>query len=126
MKKFTFIFVLICVATSFAQLQYPKTKTVDASDTYFGVNYKDPYRWLEDFKDPDVINWFKQQADLTNATMKNISGRDELIAEWTKLDKLQPARYNEIDIENGRVFYKKRMPGEKVAKLYYREGIAGE
>lgn len=57
--------------------------------------------------------------------MNKISGRDELIAEWRKLDKLQPPNYYFLDRENGRVFYQKRTPGEKVSKVYYRESIDG-
>ena len=29
-------------------MQYPKTKTVDQVDEYFGLKVADPYRWLED------------------------------------------------------------------------------
>jgi prolyl oligopeptidase len=99
---------------------------VDSSNTYFGVNYKDPYRWLENFKDSAVVIWFRQQADLSNSILNKISGRDELIAEWKMLDKLQPPRINSRDYENGRIFYRKTMPGENVAKLYYREGMNGQ
>lgn len=124
MKKFIFLFVVALFATSaFAQLQYPATKTVDAKDTYWGVTYADPYRWLEDMKDPQVNAWFKAQADLTNATMNTIAGRDELIAEWRKLDKLQPPQIYFPIKEGGRIFYQKRMPGEKVSKVYFRENM---
>jgi prolyl oligopeptidase len=127
MKKIIIIsFIFLCTLSSFAQFNYPVTKTVDSSDTYFGVTYKDPYRWLENFKDSQVVSWFKQQADLTNDALNKISGRDELIAEWKMLDKLQPARINDRVYENGRVFYKKTMPGENVGKVYYREGMYGK
>jgi prolyl oligopeptidase len=96
---------------------------VDAKDTYWGVTYKDPYRWLEDMKDPNVNAWFKAQADLTNATMNTIAGRNELIAEWRKLDKLQPPQIYYPIKEGGRIFYQKRMPGEKVSKVYFRENM---
>lgn len=76
-------------------------------------------------KDPQVNAWFKQQADLTNATMSTLSGRDELIAEWRKLDKLQPPSYNPIVREGGSIFLKKRIPIEKVSKVYYRESVNG-
>jgi len=107
------------------QLKYPLTKTVDSTNTYWGVTYKDSYRWLENLKDTAAITWFKQQADLTNATVNTLSGRDELIAEWRKLDKFQPATYFSQVKEGGRIFYQKRMPGEKVSKVYFREGMEG-
>ena len=47
-----------------AQINYPLSKTVDSSDTYFGVKYPDPYRWLENMKEPEVENWFKGKGDL--------------------------------------------------------------
>jgi len=118
----TFIFTL----TSYAQWNYPATKTVDSSDTYFGVTYKDPYRWLENVKDSETSNWYKQQADYTKSIIDKINGRDELVAEWQKLDKLQPPGIHERSYEGRRIFYKKTMPGETVGKIYYREGFAGK
>jgi prolyl oligopeptidase len=106
--------------------KYPVSKVVDSSDTYWGVTYKDPYRWLENFKDTTVVEWFKNQAILTDSVMNRITGKNELKTEWKKLDSLQPPSYNIPDMENGRVFYQKRMPGEKVSKVYYREGMNGE
>ncbi len=108
-----------------ASWDYPPTKTVDASDTYFGTTYKDPYRWLEDLKAKDVEAWFKAQADLTDGLLAKIPARDALAQEWLALDKLKPASYQSIDYENGRVFYKKTLGGENVGKLFFRAGWNG-
>jgi prolyl oligopeptidase len=90
------------------------------------VTYKDPYRWLEAIEKPDVETWFKQQADYTNSILNKLNGRDELIAEWKQLDKLQPPKFNSITYENGRYFYRKTMPGENIGKLYFRQGLDGK
>jgi prolyl oligopeptidase len=108
-----------------APWSYPPTKTVDATDTYFGRTYKDPYRWLENLKDKDVETWFKTQADLTDGVLAKIPARDALANEWMALDKLKPATYSQITYEHGRVFYKKTLGGENVGKLYYRDGWKG-
>lgn len=126
MKQSIVLFLFFVCTSTFAQYKYPATKTVDSSDTYFGVTYKDPYRWLEYIKQPEVETWFKQQADYTNSILNKLKGRDELIAEWKKLDKLQPPVINGRSYENGRIFYRKTMPGENVGKLYYREGMNGK
>jgi prolyl oligopeptidase len=127
MKKIIMLCLANCLfLASFAQYKYPLTKTVDSSDTYFGVTYKDPYRWLEYIEQPEVETWFKQQADYTNSMLNKLNGRDELIAEWKALDKQQPPRIRSIVYENGRIFYHKTMPGENVGKLFYREGINGK
>jgi prolyl oligopeptidase len=123
MKKILALVLPVLAAMSCpAQWNYPPTKTVDASDTYFGKTYSDPYRWLEDMKDTNVIAWFKAQAELTDDVLAKIPGRDALVQEWLALDKLRPMAYADITYENGRVFYKKTLGGENVGKLYYREG----
>jgi prolyl oligopeptidase len=117
--------ITLFAAPALAQWSYPPTRTVEATDTYFGKTYKDPYRWLEDLKDKAVETWFKAQADVTDGLLGKIPARDALVAEWMKLDKLQPARYSGIMFEHGRVFYKKTLGGENIGKLYYREGWKG-
>src|ERR1017187_9269901 len=126
MKNFFFpVLCVLATATGHAQWNYPATKTVDAADTYFGKTYNDPYRWLEDLKDPTVTNWFKAQAELTDGLLAKIPGRDALVQEWLQLDKLKPAAYSGITCEHGRVFYKKTLGGENVGKLYFRQGWNG-
>lgn len=125
MKKLILLLLILglCGLNLFAQLQYPETPKIEVSDTLWGTVYKDNYRWLENMKDPKVISWFKDQAELTDSIMNTISGRDELIAEWRKLDKIQPPVYYSVVEAAGRYFFQKRNPGEKVSKVYYRESL---
>ncbi|HKD16784.1 MAG TPA: prolyl oligopeptidase family serine peptidase [Thermoanaerobaculia bacterium] len=116
---------LLVAVPCYAQWQYPPTRTVDATDTYFGKTYKDPYRWLEDLKAKEVEDWFKAQAELTDSLLAKIPARDQLANEWMELDKLKPASYSSIQYENGRVFYKKTLGGENVGRLFYRQGWNG-
>jgi len=108
-----------------AQLKYPVTPKIEVKDTLWGTVYKDNYRWLESMKDPKVISWFKQQAQLSDAVMNTISGRDELIAEWRKLKELQPPAFSYDYEAAGRYFYFIKFPEDKVSKVYYREGLYG-
>jgi prolyl oligopeptidase len=126
MKRFGWLILpLLMGVASYAQWKYPPTKTVDATDTYFGKTYKDPYRWLENLKDKDVEAWFKAQAEMTDGLLEKIPGRNTLAQEWMALDKLKPATYRNISYEHGRVFYKKTLGGENVGKLFFREGWTG-
>jgi prolyl oligopeptidase len=127
MRKGLLLFAAICLfSEGMAQYVYPPTKTVDSSDTYFGVTYRDPYRWLEYMKEPQVETWFKQQAAYTDSILKNLNARDELIAEWKQVDKQFPIFYSNLAYENGRLFYRKTITGESFAKLYYRDGMNGK
>ncbi|HMS66950.1 MAG TPA: prolyl oligopeptidase family serine peptidase [Saprospiraceae bacterium] len=110
----------------YAQNQYPHTKTSSDIDLHFGVAYPDPYRWMEDMKNPEVEAWFKDQANLTDQTLSNINGRDELIATWKQLNGLENPRINSREFRGGRIFYRKTIPGESVGKVYYRNGLYGE
>jgi prolyl oligopeptidase len=126
MKRFTGLAIALLLAVRcHAQWNYPATKTVDAKDTYFGKTYTDSYRWLENLKDKEVETWFRAQAALTDSQLAKIPGKDALARQWMEMDKLQPARYASIKFESGRVFYKKTLGGEKVGRIYFREGWTG-
>ena len=102
----------LLVSPADSDWRYPATRTVDATDTYFGKTYKDPDRWRENLKDPEVVSWFKAQATMTDDLLASIPGRDALAKEWMELDKLEPAQYASIHYEQGRVFYRKTLGGE--------------
>ena len=59
-------------------LVYPETKKVDTVDTYFGVEIKDPYRWLEDDRSAETEEWVKEQNKVTYAYLEKIPFRAEL------------------------------------------------
>ena len=59
-------------------VNYPETKTVDAVDTYFDVEVKDPYRWLEDDMSDETAAWVKTQNQTTFGYLDNIPFREAL------------------------------------------------
>ncbi len=107
------------------QWKYPPTPTSDASDTWHGRRYEDPYRPLENLSDARIEAWFRQQAKLTDGVIGRIPGRDELIGEWLSMDKRSPPRYRDFQFEGGRLFYRKTLGGENVGKIYFRDGWTG-
>lgn len=126
--RFTEIFLLLSLTVTLsvsAQYQYPPTKTADSTDTYWGKTIKDPYQWLENLKDTSVLDWYKAQAVYTNAQLKKILGQEILMKELKALDKITAAVIEPVAKAGGSYFYQKRMPGESVYKLYYRQGENG-
>lgn len=111
--------------TALAQWHYPVPPTSSAFDVWYGKRYEDPYRPLENLKDPKVAAWFKAEAQLTDNTIATIPGRDALVHEWLSMDARTPPRYREFQFEGGRLFYRKTLGGENVGKLYIREGWDG-
>jgi prolyl oligopeptidase len=96
------------------------------TDDYFGVKVADPYRYMEDLKDPDVAAWFKAQNDYTRAVLASIPGRDRLLARIEELDEGEIARVDDVRLLPGGIyFYQKRLASEDVPKLYMRKGLSG-
>ncbi|WP_372935845.1 prolyl oligopeptidase family protein [Seonamhaeicola sp.] len=59
-------------------VNYPETKTVNTTDTYFGEEVKDPYRWLEDDMSEETAAWVKAQNTTTFSYLDNIPFRKNL------------------------------------------------
>jgi len=99
-------------------LHYPPTRTVDASDTYFGVKVNDPYRWLEDGKSPEVQSWLASQNHLTRSFLDALPGRAALAQRYADLLHIDtitsPGRAGD------RYFYMKRRAEQEKAVLYWK------
>jgi prolyl oligopeptidase len=67
---------------------YPETRTVDQCDDFHGTEVADPYRWLEDQNSEEVAAWVRAQADLAEAYLRQLPGRDGLAARLAQLSEL--------------------------------------
>ena len=65
--------------------QYPETKKIEQTDTYFGTEVKDPYRWLEDDLAEDTKDWVTRQNKVTQAYLDKIPFRGAIKDRLTKL-----------------------------------------
>ena len=61
-----------------SKLAYPDTHKEDVVDTYFGVEVRDPYRWLEDDRSEATARWVKAQNALTFDYLDKIPFREAL------------------------------------------------
>lgn len=67
---------------------YPECKKTEYSEEYFGYRLEDPYRWLQDAKSPEVLNWVREENEFTSAWFDKEELADK-IAEL-KSKKLKP------------------------------------
>jgi prolyl oligopeptidase len=117
---------LLCAATNVSvQAKPPVAPVKNVSETYFGVTVGDPYRYMEDLKNPEVAAWMKAQSDYTRDTLAKIPQRDELLKEVTTFGDAAAARVSSVGIVGDKVYYLKRRADENLAKLYTRDGFAG-
>jgi len=126
MRRFVGIAVLLASlipAVASAQSELPKTPVRAVIDNYFGTNVVDPYRWLENTSDPEVIAWMKAQNDYTRAVLARIPGRDELLARIKSLDNAGNT-VSAPQVWGGHYFYYKTEPGSDNRKLFTRDTLS--
>ncbi|WP_090251946.1 prolyl oligopeptidase family serine peptidase [Lishizhenia tianjinensis] len=106
-----------------ATMQYPETKKVDSTDTYFGTTVKDPYRWLEDDMSAETAEWVKAQNKHTFAYLNEIPFKDKIkkrLEELWNYEKIgSPFKegentyyYKNNGLQNQYVIYKVNEEGE--------------
>jgi prolyl oligopeptidase len=54
-------------------------------ETLFGVEVRDPYRWLEDFDDPEVQSWVEQQDRLSRKLLDALPERESIARRLAEL-----------------------------------------
>lgn len=93
MKHLTILLAVLTLTFSCQQnkktpetaVNYPETKQVDTVDSYFGVDVKDPYRWLEDDRSTETETWVKSQNEVTFGYLEQIPFRNKLKERLTSI-----------------------------------------
>jgi len=112
--------------TAIAQTRPAPLAVRSVADTYFGVTVQDPYRYLENLKDPEVIAWMKGEAAYANSVLGKIPGRNELFKEIQVRGDAVSARINSVQVVGPKVYYEKRLATDNIFKLYVRDGFKGK
>ncbi|WHT47835.1 hypothetical protein QNH10_17350 [Sporosarcina thermotolerans] len=60
------------------------TKKEVVIDNFHGTDIADPYRWLEDSKNPEVQQWVDLQNEKTQAFLATFPNRDKVKAKLTE------------------------------------------
>ena len=95
------------------------------TDTYFGTPVVDPYRYLENLKDPEVQAWMKEQAAYTKGVLDRLPGRDALLERIHTLAHADTRRGGFVR-RGQRYFYEVTEPDSEQPKLMYRDGLSGK
>ena len=104
--------------------KYPQTQKVDSIDNYFGVEVKDPYRWLEDDRSPETSQWVDAQNEITFAYLKNIPYRDKV---RERLEKLYDYERLSAPFREGDYYYFYKNDGlQNHSVLYRKKELAGD
>ncbi len=118
------LFLGTSMAAQDAKPQYPSTKTDNVVEILHGVNFTDPYRWLEDGNSPAVKDWVESQNKFTQEMLGKVKEREEIrkrlgvLLEIGSLGTPVPVK--------GRYFSTKREGEQNQPILYVREGVKGQ
>jgi prolyl oligopeptidase len=93
-------------------------------DTYFGETLSDPYRWMENSKDPDWLPFLKGQNDHTRTVIDALPGRAALLKRIEQLSGESVAT-SRVQRAGGMIFIQQRPLGADNFKLFVREGLSG-
>src|SRR5207244_3686795 len=88
--------------------------------TYFAETLSDPYRWMENDKDPDWLPFLRGQNEHARALLNTIPGRDRLLKRIQQLSGDAAATLL-VQRAGGRLFYQQRPAGADNFKLFVRE-----
>lgn len=77
--------LLLMFSCSKTSLKYPKTLKENTVDNYFGIEVPDPYRWLEDDRTEQTLEWVKSQNELTFSYLEKIPFRDKITKRLTDI-----------------------------------------
>jgi prolyl oligopeptidase len=106
-----------------AQLAKPPVAPVQTVvDTYFGQKVEDPYRYMENQKDPAVVAWMKAQADYSRAVLDSMPGRKAFAEKMQTYLNAAEFTISDVQLAGKFTFYRKRKQGQNLAALYVREG----
>jgi prolyl oligopeptidase len=101
----------------------PPTRTTDAADVLHGVTVRDPYRWLEDEKSPEVQAWMKAQDDAARQSLASLPQRAAIAA---RLKDLLYVDSLGAPVHRGsRYFFTRRHADREKSIVYWKEGPDG-
>jgi prolyl oligopeptidase len=102
----------------------PVARIEPVRETFFGTTVTDPYRWMENPKDPEWEPFMRGQDAHARATLKSIPGRDVLARRVSELSAGAAVASN-VQSAGGQVFYQVRPAGADSFKLAVRQGADG-
>lgn len=130
MKKTSIIFIAICLGLMLTQcdkksapIKYPETAKVDVTDSYFGTEVADPYRWLENDTAPEVLEWVKQENAITREYLDKIPFREQLKQRLTELSNYE--KFGTPFKKHGKYYYFRNDGLQNQSVLYVKESLNG-
>ncbi|MET0166915.1 MAG: S9 family peptidase, partial [Vicinamibacterales bacterium] len=107
------------VAAQVKSVALPVARRVPTVDEYYGTKVSDPYRWMEDANDPELLPWLKAQSSHARAVLDDIPGRATLARRVSELSgELVVTR--KVGATEAGLFFEQLPAGAQNFKLFFR------
>ena len=121
-EKLIFFLLLSFLCVKFgssAQAQnLPETPKRIVKENFFGREIEDPYRWLENVKDAEVLKWLGDQNAYTRSVLDSIPKRDQILARLRQLDSDAPPPLSSFSRDDQGLFYFYRTDSKGISRGY--------
>ena len=115
----------LAIATTPARV-VPPSRPV--TDTFFGTQVTDLYRYMEDVANPEVVEYMRGEGAYARSVLDAIPGRAKMEQRINELSQASAAM-SHVQVtgadKNPRVFYFRLAPGVNSRRLYVRDGFRG-
>ena len=107
-------------------ISYPQTRAEAVSETRFGMEVRDPYRWLEgDVRNtPEVADWVARQNAVSRRYLDSLPQRQWFAARIRALTDYE--RFGLPTKAGKRYFYMRNSGLQDQPQLFVREGLKGQ
>lgn len=99
------------------------TRSEQIVDTIHGRAVADPYRWLEDEREPEVVAWMNAQDDFARGELAKLPLRDQLAQRLKQL--LYFDSITAPICRGGRTFFARKHADREKSVVYWRRGETG-
>lgn len=121
LRSFTLACATALLAIATAAAAPPPVR--DTAETIFGVTVHDPYRYLENVRDPQVRGWMLSEGERARQALDRIEGRDALEQRIAQLSAATgDAIGGIVRMPGERLWFLKRPKGQAQYRLVLREG----
>jgi len=104
-------------------MQKPQTKKEDTVEDIDGISVSDPYRWIEDGKSKEVVDWTEKQSKYTDSFLKNKN--QEVFSRALSKD-FKTHNFFTPTYVNGRYFYSEQYPDNDHKTYYIKNELNGK
>ena len=100
-----------------------QTRKDNTVDMFHGTSVADPYRWLENGEDPEVVRWVERQQELTEGFFETMDPRQDLKRRLTELWDYPRVS---LPVKVGQwYFFQKNSGLQHQPVLYRQQGLQG-